>query len=215
MTIRAIALDDEASALEVIDAFCSRIDFIDLCQCFTRTHTARAYLTANPIELLLLDISMPTETGIDFYRSIEPTDPLRKPLVIFTTAYSDYAVESYEVAAVDYLLKPFSFERFLQAVQKAADHHQLLAPPASDAPEAGFPPYLFLRVEYSIVKVTIADILFIEGLDNYLKIHLTSTAASCCTTNHEGYSGAAFSHRVYPNTPVLHRTDAQNRVGTE
>jgi len=172
--IRAIALDDEQSSLEIIDAFCSQIDFIELCQGFTRTTKARDYLAANPIDLLISDINMPTQTGIDFYRSIDSLEPSQKPLVIFTTAYSEYAVESYEVAAIDFLLKPFSFERFLRAVQKADDYHQLLSPSVSASPPAEFSPYLFLRVEYSVVKIAVADILFIEGLDNYLKIHLVA-----------------------------------------
>ncbi|AUD06109.1 LytR/AlgR family response regulator transcription factor [Spirosoma pollinicola] len=172
--MRAIALDNEESALEIIDAFCNQLDSIDLCQRFTRTIKARDYLATHSIDLLISDINMPTQTGIDFYRSIDSLAPSQKPLVIFTTAYSAYAVESYEVAAVDYLLKPFSFERFSQAVQKAADYHRLLIPSVGESSKSEYAPYLFLRVEYSIVKVAVADILFIKGLDNYLKIHLVS-----------------------------------------
>ncbi|WP_018622514.1 LytR/AlgR family response regulator transcription factor [Spirosoma luteum] len=178
MLIQAIALDDELPALEIIEAFCNRIEFVHLQKTFTRTLEAHRYLTEHPVDLLFLDINMPAQSGMDFYRAaigratpVEATPDQERapaPLVIFTTAYSAYAVESYELQAVDYLLKPFTFERFLQAVQRVADQRKLLQP--TDQPR----PLLFLlfRVDYGLVKVMVDDILFIEGLDNYLKIHL-------------------------------------------
>ena len=165
--IKAIALDDELPALDVIEAFCSQLDFIDLRKSFTRTGEARYYLEENPVDLLFTDINMPAESGIDFYKSMSPLLRLQKTMVIFTTAYSEYAVESYELQAVDYLLKPFTFGRFAQAVNKASEQYRFLH-------QSGEPQqlYLFFRVDYSLIKVAVADILFIEGLDNYLKIHL-------------------------------------------
>lgn len=162
--IRAIALDDERPALDVIDAFCSRLPAITLAKTFTGTGEARLYMEANPVDLIFLDINMPRESGLEFSRSIG-----RQTMVIFTTAYSEFAAESYEVEAVDYLLKPFTFDRFASAVQKAQTRlRTLLNEPA----ENGEPAHLFLRVDYGLVKVALSDILFIEGLDNYLKIHL-------------------------------------------
>ena len=163
--IRAIALDDERPALDVIEAFCSRIPSITLVKSFTRTGEARLYMENNPVDLLFLDINMPRESGLEFSRNIN-----QQSLVIFTTAYSEFAAESYEVEAVDYLLKPFTFERFGQAVQKAQLRLKSLN---NERTEAGEPAHLFLRVDYGLVKVTLSDILFIEGLDNYLKIHLS------------------------------------------
>ena len=161
--MNAIALDDERPALDVIDAFCSRIDSVELMKTFTRTGEARLYLDANPVDLIFLDINMPRESGLAFFRSIT-----QSTLVIFTTAYSEYALESYEVEAVDYLLKPFTFDRFQQAVQRAETRWRLLRQsPPDPAPET----HLFFRVDYGLVKMTVADILFVEGLDNYLKIH--------------------------------------------
>lgn len=160
--MQAIALDDERPALEVIEAFCQQLDTVQLSQTFTRLADARTYLAQQRVDLLLLDINMPSGSGIEFVKTIQPA-----PLVIFTTAYSDYAVESYELSAVDYLLKPFTFDRFRQAVDKAWQQHQRLAEPP--APEGG---YVVFRVDYSLVRVALADIVFIEGLDNYLKIHL-------------------------------------------
>ena len=165
--IRAIALDDERPALDVIEAFCSRIPSITLVKSFTRTGEARLYLESNPVDLIFLDINMPRESGLEFSRSIN-----QQSMVIFTTAYSEFAAESYEVEAVDYLLKPFTFERFGLAVQKAQVRLKSLS---TERMEGGEPAHLFLRVDYGLVKVTLSDILFIEGLDNYLKIHLRGT----------------------------------------
>lgn len=166
--IRAIALDDERPALDVIEAFCSRIPVITLAKSFTRTGEARLYMENNPVDLIFLDINMPRESGLEFSRGIN-----QQSMVIFTTAYSEFAAESYEVEAVDYLLKPFTFERFAQAVQKAQARLKSLN---SERAESGESAHLLLRVDYGLVKVALPDILFIEGLDNCLKIHLRGPA---------------------------------------
>ena len=165
--MRAIALDDERPALDVIDAFCSRIDSVDLLKTFTRPGEARLYLETNPVDLIFLDINMPNESGLSFFRSIS-----QQPLVIFTTAYSEFAAESYQVEAIDYLLKPFTFERFGQALQRAQTRWQMIRQTSGNAPEGAEPAHLYFRVDFNLIKITLADILFIEGLDNYLKIHL-------------------------------------------
>lgn len=171
--MQAIALDDERPALDVIEAFCERIDFIDLRKTFTRTGEARYYLEQNPVDLLFTDINMPAESGIDFYKSVGPTLQEQRTMVIFTTAYSEYAVESYDLQAIDYLLKPFTFERFAQAARKAADQYKFLHQSADGTSTTNAAPaHLFFRVDYGLVKVPVADILFIEGLDNYLKIYV-------------------------------------------
>lgn len=163
--MKAIALDDERPALDVIDAFCGRIDFVDLVKTFTRTGEARLYLEANPVDLIFLDINMPRESGLDFFKSIT-----QQTLVIFTTAYSEYALESYDVEAVDYLLKPYTFDRFTKALQRARSRWR--ARQQANNPDQADAKQLFFRADYGLVKVTVSDIIFIEGLDNYLKIHL-------------------------------------------
>ena len=163
--MKIIALDDERPALDVIEAFCSRIDYVDLIKTFTRTAEARLYLETNPTDVIFLDINMPKESGLSFFKSIT-----QQTLVIFTTAYSEYALESYEVEAVDYLLKPYTFERFTKAVQRAQTRWRVGQ--QTDTLEKTEPKQLFFRADYGLVKVTVSDILFIEGLDNYLKIHL-------------------------------------------
>jgi DNA-binding LytR/AlgR family response regulator len=160
--IKAIALDDEPPALEVIETFCARIDLIELTKTFTKTSEAFSYFEKFPVDLIFLDINMPSISGIEFYKSIP-----QKAMVIFTTSYSEYAVESYNLNALDYLLKPFTFKRFEQAVQKA--HEYLRLTQQQETPDGR---HLILRVDYSLVKILLDDILFIEGLDNYLKIHL-------------------------------------------
>lgn len=160
--IKAIALDDEPPALEIIETFCARLDNIELVKTFTKTSEAFSYLEKFPVDLIFLDINMPSLSGIEFYKSIT-----QKAMVIFTTSYSEYAVESYNLNAVDYLLKPFTFKRFEQAVQKANEYYRF-----TTQQETQDEKYLLLRIDYGLVKILIDDILFIEGLDNYLKIHL-------------------------------------------
>lgn len=161
--IRAIAVDDEPLALELIEAFSQQFDFLQFEKGFTKTAAALQYLQKNPVDLLFLDVKMPAMSGVDFYRSLA-----HKPMLIFTTSFSEYALESYELNAVDYLLKPFTPDRFGKAVQKARDLYNLVHN-ATAADEAKF---LMLKVDHGVVKLMLDQILFIEGLDNYLKIHL-------------------------------------------
>ncbi|HQE34256.1 MAG TPA: LytTR family DNA-binding domain-containing protein [Flavobacterium alvei] len=158
--IKAIALDDEPPALDVLESFCDKIDVIDLQKKFTKSDDAFKYLKKYPVDLLFLDINMPSISGIDFYKKLP-----HKTMVIFTTAYSEYAVEGFTLSATDYLLKPFSFSRFQQAVEKAYSQWKI----QNQNPEQN---YLFIRADYSLIKILISDILFIEGLDDYLKIHI-------------------------------------------
>lgn len=160
--IRAIAIDDEPLGLKIISHFCENIDFITLEKTFTKQSEAIKYLKNYPVDLLFLDIQMPNQNGIDFYKMLE-----NDPIVIFTTAYSEYAVEGFNVNATDYLLKPFSFDRFLQAVEKAKKHFELQNQTFHNEQL-----YLFIRADYTLHKILISDILFIEGLDDYLKIHI-------------------------------------------
>jgi DNA-binding LytR/AlgR family response regulator len=161
MTIQAIAIDDELPALKLIENFCAKVDFIQLQKTFNIPGEALKYIGKYPVDLLFLDINMPSVTGTELYRSIQ-----QDAIVIFTTAHAEYAVEGFNLNAADYLLKPFTFERFLQAIQKA---QQLML--SRQAQPASLPPLVF-RVDYGLTRVHINEILFIEGLDDYLKIHL-------------------------------------------
>jgi DNA-binding LytR/AlgR family response regulator len=163
--IRAIAIDDEPPALQVLKSYCSKTDLISLERVFTSTVEALKYLEKHVVDLLFLDIHMPAISGIDFYKSLS-----RQAMVIFTTAYSEYAVEGFNMKAADYLLKPFQYRRFLQAAMKAKHQFDLLQKSA----DAGLEGYLVVHSGYSLLQIALADILFIEGLDDYLKIHLSN-----------------------------------------
>ena len=163
--IKVIAVDDEPLALDIVETYCKSFDFLQFDKGFTKTSAALQYLEKNPVDLLFLDINMPAMSGIDFFKSLQ-----HKPMLIFTTAYSVYALESYDLGAIDYLLKPFNAARFEKAVLRANETHNLI----NNVPTADNAKHLMLKADYGLIKVKLADILFIEGLDNYLKIHLDS-----------------------------------------
>ncbi|MES2762737.1 MAG: LytTR family DNA-binding domain-containing protein [Bacteroidota bacterium] len=158
--IKALAIDDEPLALSVIETFCSQVDYINLQKTFTKPNEALKHLNKYPVDLLFLDIHMPALTGIDFYKNIE-----QNTMVIFCTAHGQYAVEGFNLNALDYLLKPFTFERFQQATEKARDYFSQLSSQKTVE-------HIFVRADYSLQKITLDDILYIEALDDYLKIYL-------------------------------------------
>ncbi|MBG9375826.1 response regulator transcription factor [Panacibacter sp. DH6] len=160
--IKAVAIDDEPPALRVIENFCLKSGLVSVEKMFNKPQEALRYVNRFPVDLLFLDINMPSLKGTDLYRALK-----QQTMVIFTTAYSEFAVEGFELNAVDYLLKPFTYDRFLQSVTKASDFHQYLNKQSTQRDQ-----YLFIRADYSLIKINLADILFIEGLDDYLKIHI-------------------------------------------
>lgn len=160
--IQAIALDDETPGLAVIENFCGQTDFIQLNKTFTQPSEALKHLQQFPVDLLFLDIQMPTITGLEFYKQVK-----QNTMVIFTTAYSQYAVEGFNLQAVDYLLKPFTFERFLQAAHRAKDFYEY-----NHQQSKSDDVFLFVRADYSLIKINVKDIVLVEGLDDYLRIHL-------------------------------------------
>jgi DNA-binding LytR/AlgR family response regulator len=160
--IKAIAIDDEMLALEVIEALCGEIDFIDLQKTFTKPTEALKYLRKFPADLVFLDIKMPSISGIQFAKEIK-----QDTMVIFTTAFSDYAIESYELNAIDYLLKPISKKRFEAAVNKVREQFELKSQKAKPAARN-----IFIRADFSLVQIPVADILLVEGMADYVKIHI-------------------------------------------
>ncbi len=166
--MNCIAIDDEPLALDIIVEFCSRINYLNLLGSFTNPQDAIKLLNSIEIDLIFLDIHMPHINGLDFLRSL-----YAPPLVIFTTAYKEHAFQGFEYDAVDYLIKPFSSERFTKAVNKA---QQLLIMKKSgtvnnDGKTANLPGYIMVKVEYSTIRMNIDDILYIEGLKDYVKIY--------------------------------------------
>ena len=162
--INCIALDDEPMALEIITSHCEQLEYVNLIKCFTQASKARSYLKKHPVDLLLLDIEMPDINGINFYKSLD--NPI---MVIFTTAYSNYAVTGFEVDAIDYLMKPITFERFKKGVQKACDYNQAMVRPGGESAS-----FIYVRSNYSLVRVVVGNVLYLEKMDDYIKIHRLS-----------------------------------------
>jgi len=159
--INCIALDDEPMALEVLKNLCSKIPSINLTHTFTQVSLAKKHLRKFPVDLIFLDIEMPDENGFDFYKSIN-----QKTLVIFTTAYSKYAVEGFNVNAIDYLLKPITFSRFEIACNKAIDYQKYITQATNNTNDC-----IYIRSEYALVKIPFLEIIYLETMDDYIKIH--------------------------------------------
>jgi len=157
MNYTCIAVDDEPLALEKIVSFIGRLPFLTLKATFDNAVYALAYLTENKTDLLFLDIQMETMTGLDLLTALP-----KKPQVILSTAYSQYAIKGYEFEVTDYLLKPYSFERFAQAVNKAVK--RLLEKTITQESVQDF---IFVKTDYRLVKVMLSDILYIEGMRDF------------------------------------------------
>ena len=160
--LRAIAIDDEPMALEVVRSLSEKIPFIRLDALFTNAFEAMAYIQKEKPELLFLDIKMPDISGIEFLMAL--SDP---PMVIFTTAYSQHAAQSFELDAIDYLLKPFSQSRFLKACHKAHEQYQLRRKGGTPGPGD-----IFIKSGYGQVRVSLDDILYVQSMGNYMQFVL-------------------------------------------
>lgn len=156
----AIAIDDEPIALQVIKNHAAKVPYLQLKQVFTDAFKALDYLQKDTVDLVFLDIKMPDISGIEWYNSLR-----QKPLLIFTTAYQEHALTSFEMDAVDYLLKPFSFARFIKACNKAAELYRYRnAAQAED--------HLFIKTGYEQERVAYEDILYLEAAGNYVTYFL-------------------------------------------
>ncbi|MCJ8167216.1 LytTR family DNA-binding domain-containing protein [Pontibacter sp. E15-1] len=175
MKLRCMIVDDEPLALDVLETFIARLDNLELvCRCHNAVEAYNC-LQSEQIDVMFLDIQMPRLTGIDFLKSLA-----HPPKVIFTTAYRDYAVEGFELNVVDYLLKPIAFERFLKAVSKVAAPEQPAPVASSATPQAAQPvskaspdykeAFIYLKSDKKMVKVLLADILYIESLKDYIRV---------------------------------------------
>lgn len=155
--ITTIAIDDEPKAIEVIQHHISKISGITLLEYFYNAKDALTFLKQNPVDLIFLDINMPHLSGLEMLDELQ-----RKPLIIFTTAYTDYAVDSYNYDAVDYLLKPFEFERFQIAIDKAEKRLEEFRQQKH---------FFFIKDSFKNIKLEFDDILFVKGSGNYLDIY--------------------------------------------
>jgi two-component system, LytTR family, response regulator len=166
MKLSAIAIDDEPKALEVVQMHAAKVPFLDLRASFVDAFEALPFLRQNKVDLLFLDIKMPDISGIEFAQILK-----NGPLVVFTTAYSEYAVQGFDLDAVDYLLKPFSLARFTKACNKALEMKNVRGEEAPD--------FIFLKTGYEEEKVYLKDILYIEAAGNYMTYVLKERKLMC------------------------------------
>lgn len=189
--IKAIAIDDEPIALKVIENFCHEIETITLEKTFGNAEEGLKYLKKFPTDIIFLDIEMPNLNGIDLYKQIK-----QNTLVIFITSRPDYAVEGFNLNALDYLLKPFTFERFKQATDKARDYF------ASNNNQKA--QHIFVRADYSLQKIMLDDITCIEALDDYLKIYINQQKNYCSSHDDEGNARKITKNRFPKSTSLIH-----------
>jgi DNA-binding LytR/AlgR family response regulator len=165
--IKCLAVDDEALSLDLLEDNIRQVPFLQLVKRCRNAYEAMDVLRRETIDLIFLDIQMPGLTGTQFLQSLT-----HKPLVIFITAYKNYALEGFELDVLDYLVKPVAFERFLKAVNKAADFCSMKKQGIQAPVAANTNDYFFVNVEYSLVKIAIPEITHIESLRDYIKIYL-------------------------------------------
>lgn len=173
MKVKCVVVDDEPLALELVCNFVNKTGFLDLKAKFDSALDALSFINANSVDLIFLDIQMSDLTGMELARVLEGRKESHSPKIIFTTAYNQFAIEGYKVDALDYLLKPFGYEEFLSASQKALKYFEQQVENRNSIAED----YLFLKVEYQLVKVMLKDIVLVEGYKDYVKVHLDSKEA--------------------------------------
>jgi DNA-binding LytR/AlgR family response regulator len=168
MEVKALIIDDEPLAQNVIKQYANKLPELVITGTCNDAICAHKFLQDNSVDLIFLDINMPKLSGISFLKNLK-----NPPLVIFTTAYSEYALEGFELNALDYLKKPFSFERFCTAYFRAEELLQLKKSSQSEKTKENKTDFLFIKANKKMVKVKYSEILYIEGLGDYIKIHLT------------------------------------------
>ena len=205
--IRCLAIDDEPLALRQLASYIEKIPFLELVESCESALDAHTVMEKEPIDAIFIDINMPDLNGMDFVKSL--TVP---PLVVFTTAYSEYAVEGFRVNAVDYLLKPFGLQDFQRAANRLKERlelptaaaqvsaGQVVGGSAADTPATS--DVLFLKTDYRIVKVNISDIRYIEGMSEYLKVWLDTDAKPIITL----LSMKKMEERLPANFMRIHRS---------
>ncbi|MGE0076812.1 MAG: LytR/AlgR family response regulator transcription factor [Bacteroidales bacterium] len=167
-TIRCIVVDDEPLALDLLESYVLKTPFLELAEKFASPYQAMQYLNSNPIDLIFLDIQMPGITGIELSKVLQ-----NGPKIIFTTAYSQYALEGFKVDALDYLVKPFNYTEFLKAANKALTWFSLVDKQVNVKSDDDEDNAIFVKSEYKLLKIEFDKIIYIEGLKDYVKIYLT------------------------------------------
>jgi len=178
--MKCVIIDDEPLAIKVIEEYLRKVEEIELVSKFTNPVKALDYLKSNEVDLIFLDIQMPNLSGLDLVHLIE-----KMPLLIFTTAYSDYALKGFDLNAIDYLVKPIHFKRFIQAVNKAKDNYNIIKSTKEHSHlkknSVHSDNFIFVRSEYDNIKINVEDIKYIQGLKDYLKIYIDGSDKSILT----------------------------------
>jgi len=171
--IRCMAVDDEPLALELLEDNISKVPFLQLVSSCSNALEALKVLEKEQIDLIFLDIQMPGLTGLQFIQTMR-----QKPQIILITAYEKFALEGFNLDVTDYLVKPVPLERFIKACNKAHELYELRTTPKTPGVD---PEFIFVPADYSLVKVVLSDIKWIEGLKDYIKIHLDSSSKAIIT----------------------------------
>jgi DNA-binding LytR/AlgR family response regulator len=161
--IRCIAIDDNAHDLGIVETYIAKIPFLELLKTFDNAFHAIEFIEKEEVDLIFTDVEMPLLTGLEFLGSLR-----HRPYSVIISEQARYAVDAFNFEAVDYLLKPFSFERFLKAVNKVHEQIRLHAPAQNVAKDCGF---IFIKSDYKTIRINVNDLLFIEGLKDYVKLH--------------------------------------------
>ena len=180
--MKCIIIDDEPLAIEVLESYCQKMGFIEIVGAFTNPLDAISVIKEKKVDLIFCDIEMPQISGLEFISALE-----NRPLFIFTTAYSQYAVEGFELNAIDYLVKPIPYHRFIKAVSRVKELLAIREQPisANVFPSNGeaneFQKFIFVKSEHESVKINLDDIQYIQGLKDYLKIHIVNSNKTILT----------------------------------
>jgi len=172
LMIRCIAIEDEPPALEQIRRYIKKTDFLELIGCFENALEGLAFIQGNDVDIIFLDICMPDISGVDLARIVNNSDNKKGPEIVFTTAFTEFAIEGYKLNAVDYLLKPFTYEEFYRAAEKASGLIKLKSHAAQQSRNDDF---ILIKVEHQTLKIWLKDILFVESLKDYVKITVANS----------------------------------------
>ena len=168
--ITCITIDDEPLALKQIDNYVKKTPFLQLSGSFHSATEAKEFINEHPVDVIFTDINMPDCSGMQFVKELE-----EPPLIVFSTAYEEYAVESFRVDAIDYLLKPYSYQDFLKAALKVKQYHEWKSTENERTGEAPTDEYFFVRADNQSVKIFTHEILYVEAMSEYIRIHFKNT----------------------------------------
>lgn len=196
MNLKCAIVDDEPLALDLLESYVNKTPFLELAGKYSSAVQAMNNLSGKDIDLLFLDIQMPELNGLEFSKMVD-----MHTRIVFTTAFDRYAIDGYKVNALDYLLKPISYVDFLQAANKALQWFELLQQPKEEVES------IFVKSDYKLIQVELKNILYIEGLKEYIKIYEeNSPQTHSLTDEHEVYGGTAACFPLYTCAPFLHRS---------